>query len=99
MLWAISLSGRPIPMDPAPLTEFPERELGVFALLRRTGHPEPLAMPLASMAALAFDVAARHDVPLFVSHFATCPNAGEHRKVGGAAGAGRPPEATGGKER
>lgn len=79
MLWAVSLAGRAIPMDLHPLREYPARELGVFVLLNRVGQDAPLAMPLASMSALAFESAAQHSVPLFVSHFATCPNADEHR--------------------
>lgn len=81
MLWAVSLAGRAIPMDLNPLEEFPARELGVFVLLQRIGKDAPLAMPLASMSALAFESAAKNDVPLFVSHFATCPQADEHRKT------------------
>lgn len=81
MIWAVSLTGRRIPIDASPLSEFPERELGVFVLLRRTGAEEPLAMPLAAMSALSFAVAAEHGVPLFVSHFATCPNADQHRSA------------------
>ncbi len=79
MIWAVSLAGRRIPMDGKPLAEFPNRELGVFLLLRRTGEEAPLALPLATVSALAFESAKELKVPLFVSHFATCPNAQEHR--------------------
>lgn len=79
MIWAVSLRGRRIPMDGAPLVEFPDRELGVFLLLRRTGEDAPLALPLATVSALAFESARELKVPLFVSHFATCPNAEQHR--------------------
>ncbi len=82
MIWAVSLAGRRIPMDVEPLREFPKNETGVFVLLRRTGHPEPLAMPLPAMAALDFEAAERTSVPLFVSHFSTCPQADEHRRDG-----------------
>lgn len=85
MLFARSLSGAAIPMDPTPLAEpWPDRELGVFVLVsrRRDGDDDaPLAMPLATMSALAFATAAEHKVPLFVSHFATCPNADSHRRA------------------
>lgn len=82
MIWAVSLAGRAIPMDAKPLDAVPNpaRELGVFLLLRRTGEDAPLALPLATVSALAFESAKELKVPLFVSHFATCPNAQEHRR-------------------
>ncbi len=80
IIWARSLSGKKIPIDGTPLRELPERELGIFVLLRRSGSPDPLAMPLVGVGPLSLQAARDHQVPLFVSHFATCPHADEHRR-------------------
>lgn len=68
IVWAVTKNGRPMPVDPDPTAG------GNLLLVL---DPDPREPPLA-----------RHplttDVPPFVlhlSHFATCPNAAEHRKV------------------
>lgn len=73
LIWAQTINGRAIPLDPV---ETPER-----GNLRRIGRtPE---------AAMVVEVIPRSEIgqtPLgepeerYVSHFATCPNASEHRK-------------------
>lgn len=74
ILWAITLNDRRIPLDADPITTVGDDPRGLFALLQR---PEP---PIAiGLDALPRDAAALGPT-LRRSHFATCPNADEHRR-------------------
>lgn len=67
--WVETENGRRMPIDPEPYTG--ESPAGLFVLRERERAPSlaiatpPLAFP---------------GEPLFRSHFATCPNAKEHRR-------------------
>lgn len=68
IIWAVTDKGVAIPVDPSPAVD------GNIVLERRE-----FAAPRAHMAKKA-DRVGRTD--LYVSHFATCPNADRHRKSG-----------------
>lgn len=77
MRWATTLTGSRIPLDPEPVDD------GTFLLVAAL---EPAGAPIAiPVAAIADDriMQLRQAGPrLFRSHFATCPNADDHRKRG-----------------
>lgn len=79
IIWAHTAAGRRMPVDAKPLDREPPNDGGVFVLLRTNGEA-PLALPLVGLTALSLESATRAKVPLFVSHFSTCPNADEWRK-------------------
>lgn len=65
IIWAETENGKRMPLDAAPVAA----QAGAFVLV---GHPNaPQAVSLS-----------KHldSIPLFVSHFSTCPNAPSHRK-------------------
>lgn len=64
--WAKTIKGRPIPLDPDPV---PQGNVII--------SEEGTALVYNTAAAIAPRYA---DAPKYVSHFATCPNADEHRK-------------------
>lgn len=79
IIWATTVAGRRMPVDAEPLDREPPNDGGCFVLLRTNGEA-PLALPLVGLTALSLESATRNKVPLFVSHFSTCPNANEWRK-------------------
>jgi hypothetical protein len=71
IVWAVTDTGKRMPLDAEPVSAA-HRPSGLFVLDEGGEHP------------LAFTLAAGQ--PLYRSHFATCPNADQHRKPRGAAG-------------
>ncbi|MEM6988893.1 MAG: hypothetical protein AAF721_00305 [Myxococcota bacterium] len=70
--WAITDKGRSIPIDAKPV------ENGNLVLVREDGPAEMRGQKLLRARAPGlFDAGA----PRYVSHFATCPNSKEHRKL------------------
>lgn len=65
IIWTITAKGRKMPVDAEP------REDGGFVLRGQGDDHPPLALAKGE---------ARGREPRYVSHFATCPNAAEHRK-------------------
>lgn len=65
IIWAETESGKRMPLDRAPV--IPK---GLFVLTARPGQEAPLASSVASSQTPA----------LYQSHFATCPQADEHRR-------------------
>lgn len=65
LVWAVTVNGKRIPLDAEPA----ERPQGLFRLE---------APPRVGEAPLAVSVAGEY---VYISHFATCPNADEHRKA------------------
>jgi hypothetical protein len=67
ILWAETVKGRRIPLDAEPA------DGGNMVLEQRGHHRAPLATVLTGGAA-------PNDKPRYKSHFATCPNAQQHRR-------------------
>ena len=70
--WAISVHGRPIPIDAEPV------EGGNLVLVDGTHDTDRGAEPVTI--ARRPDALLEPDLPRYVAHFTTCPNADEHRK-------------------
>ena len=69
--WARTEHGRKIPLD---VVEAPAATRhGLFALRDLASSEGPLAIAVSRAQVMPGD-------PLYVSHFATCPNANEHRR-------------------
>lgn len=64
IIWAITENGKRMPLDAEPFA----LPAGLFALDTSSDPP------------LTVSVAAERREPLYRSHFATCPNADQHRK-------------------
>jgi len=64
VIWAVTARGKRIPMDAGP------REDGGFVLRGQRADDPPLALAKGE---------SRGREPRYVSHFATCPQADEHR--------------------
>jgi hypothetical protein len=72
ILWAMTASGKRMPMDPDPVAT------GTFALTLDdppTAIHAPATVPAGTVRLGADGFPAR-----FTSHFATCPNASQHRR-------------------
>lgn len=65
IVWTVTAKGKRMPVDAEP------REDGTFVLRGQGDDHPPLALHKRE---------SRGREPLYVSHFATCPNADEHRK-------------------
>jgi hypothetical protein len=61
-----------------PVNAEPNPEKGNLVLLRTQGRP--LVLALSNLNAQAREAAKRENVPLFLSHFATCPDSEQWRK-------------------
>lgn len=70
ILWARTVNGKKIPLDVEPYAGDDDR--GLFVLRERDSIAGPLAI-----AAWGLDGTEPH----YRSHFATCPNAGSHRRA------------------
>lgn len=75
IIWAVTKTGARMPLDAAPVPGEP-RQHGVFMLARRLDD-DPLAWPVAVTE--RDGEFARLKLALYVSHFATCPHAAQHR--------------------
>lgn len=64
IIWAITENGKKIPLDAEPVA----RPIGLFAIDTSTDPP------------LAVSTASERREPEYRSHFATCPNADQHRR-------------------
>ncbi len=69
ILWAETEKGKNIPIDPTPV-----QDGNLVLILRKSGLP-----PITMFA----DRLDGKGLPRYKSHFATCPNAGSHRKKSG----------------
>jgi hypothetical protein len=75
IVWAVSERGRRMPVDAE------RRPDGNIVLShRRVGEPPVALVQSAESIERLRQQAPAHEVALFVSHFATCPNAAKHRK-------------------
>lgn len=73
--WVRTVEGRNMPMDVGP------SEHGNLRVVGRMGaHPVVAAYADAAAAAHAATMQGLPDEPRWLSHFATCPNAAQHRK-------------------
>ncbi len=72
ILWAITPAGKRMPVDHAPSDDG-------NILLVHTAMDTPLAVVLSKE---GLEMASRSPMGLRTSHFATCPNAEEHRRAG-----------------
>ena len=68
--WARTSSGKAMPLDPEPTPE------GNIQLCIVGGEEIAAVLGAGDRAAAQLE-----QIPLYVSHFATCPNAAEHRKA------------------
>ncbi len=73
MEWAITARGKPIPLDPEPVENGNIEKTGEFALTR-FGDEAPVVRYVDDEQPDLFEQ------DRFVTHFATCPDAREHRK-------------------
>lgn len=64
--WAITAKGKRIPLDPDPFDDGNVTLELVAGVWHATVHGDPASIPA--------------DAKRFISHFATCPNAGRHRR-------------------
>jgi hypothetical protein len=78
LLWAITWGGKRMPLDAEPVGDEQSAPSQVFVLMKR-GDDTPLALSLARLSDEAMIAAKKNGVSLYRSHFATCPNADEHR--------------------
>lgn len=67
--WELTPAGKRMPLDPEPS---PQGNVAIY------GGPAMVAVALTADQLAAHNVAI--DGPLYLSHFATCPNADQHRK-------------------
>jgi hypothetical protein len=75
VLWVLTGNGKRMPVDVQP------SEKGNLFVFTPPGiHAALVAESTSSMSARA-EYARKDDRPRFVSHFATCPNAPQHRKA------------------
>lgn len=71
--WCVTPAGKRIPIDIVPNT--------AKGNIRLTFSDNPSADPLATvLTAEAVEVARANRLPLYLTHFASCPSAGQHRK-------------------
>jgi hypothetical protein len=70
IVWARTTLGKAMPLDPEPATE------GNVQLCMVGGEEIAAVLGSADRAAAQLE-----QIPLYVSHFATCPNAALHRKA------------------
>ena len=70
--WAKTLTGKRMPIDAEP-----DNAKGNLLLIKSNGVG--VLLPLAGLNDEARQAAERQRVPLYVSHFATCPQAGDWR--------------------
>lgn len=75
ILWAVTKNQKRMPLDAAPITPEPGAR-GIFMLAKRTDDT-PLAWPLEISDGSEFT---RIGLAMYVSHFSTCPEAGQHRR-------------------
>lgn len=68
VIWAVTTAGNPIPLDPE---QDPD---GLITLDKIPGHRKPVATVWSK------GNRPPADTPTYTTHFATCPNAGRHRK-------------------
>lgn len=73
VIWCFTVNDRKMPVDATP-----NQEKGNIVILQRPGR-DPLAVLLSNLNEEARAAAKRHDVPLYTSHFFTCPHAKRHR--------------------
>lgn len=82
VIWAITESGRPMPVDPAPVDAalLPEARNGNLVLWYQVdGYGRPIGQQRVCIATT--EQRADAATPLWRSHFATCPSAAEHRRT------------------
>jgi hypothetical protein len=70
---AVTVNGKGTPVDAEP-----NPEKGNLVLLRTKGRP--LALSISNLNEQAREAAKRQGVPLFLSHFASCPDAEKWRR-------------------
>jgi hypothetical protein len=70
---AVTINDKEMPVDAEP------SEKGNLVLFSR-GEQKPLVLSLTNLNDKARDAAKRHGVPLYVSHFFTCPQADAWRR-------------------
>jgi hypothetical protein len=72
---ATTVNGR----EGTPIDAAPDAERGNLFLLWRPGN-QPLALAVSSLNAKGREAVGREGVPLYLSHFATCPDAEKWRR-------------------
>ena len=77
ILWVVTQAGRSMPLDPDPVEGGNVEMTGRYGETRQ-GTVVPLVVVHAGGEQLALDGVPT--APRYVSHFATCPNADEHRR-------------------
>lgn len=81
IVWALTDSGRKMPVDlePSPAALIPEARAGNLVLWFEVDDQDRAIGP--QCVSYATDEQRRHaDVPLWLAHFTTCPNASSHRR-------------------